>query len=86
MTVWELVVVLWLFCALIGGTAMFMYFYEQDPPKGDTELILIDVLVSAVVGLIMGPFLIGNILGALRNSIETSAEIPEKSDSVTQKS
>lgn len=85
MTVWELVIVLWLFCAAIGATAMFMYFYEQDPPKGDTELILITVLVSAVTGLIMGPFLIGNILGVLRNGIETSAERPEKSDSVTQK-
>lgn len=84
MTIWELVIVLWLFCAIIGGTAVFSYVHEQDALKGQWREIPLLMLFSTFIGLLTGPFLIGNIFAGLHNKLEPRVKTSEGQEPDTQ--
>ena len=74
MTVTELVIVLWLFCAIISSSSIFAVVQQAKQVKGP-DLVLL-ALFSAVLGLFSGPFMIGFKLG--RTYLNT---LPDVSDS-----
>lgn len=65
MTIWELIIVLWLFCAAISVMVLFKYFRQEESVKKDLMLSMVALLICTLISVIMGPFLVGDILARL---------------------
>ena len=74
MTMIEFVAVIWVFCSIVGGTAIFIDIRNWDNVQGIKDHALL-VMFCLVVGLVLGPFSIGLVLGKiLKHSGNVSAE------------
>lgn len=60
----QLAFVLWLFCGMIGAVMMFAYLQKTEEVEG-FMLHLLATVFCAVHGVVMGPILLGILLGEM---------------------